>query len=92
MEGAKMRAFVLMIMAVVALGACQSGEIEKEMAQATEAVSTSPAPVLQGVLPRCPLRWSCDDQTFFGSHATCTSHCQDVCTYGPECRPDCLCE
>ena len=86
-----MRAIALMIVAFVALGACQNGQPEKQVAEA--AVASGPGGVEPlGVGIMCPIRWSCDDESYYSTQGQCLEHCQGTCSYGYDCRGECICE
>jgi hypothetical protein len=88
-----MRGILLMIVAFIALGACQNGGPEQQMAEPQEAVSSGPAGgEPETLLPLCPLRWSCNDESYYFNRSQCQAHCDGTCFYGPDCRGNCICE
>ena len=89
-----MRAIVLMIVAFVALAGCQNGEPEQPTAAAQEAVSSGPAGVEpESISAMCPIRWSCDDESYYSTRGQCLAHCGGgTCFYGPDCRGNCICQ
>jgi hypothetical protein len=89
-----MRAFVLTIMALIGLAACQAEVPEPSVATEQEAISVGQPEVEAEIMPPlCPLRWTCNEEKFYAAKYLCEAQCgPGTCFYTPDCRGNCLCE